>query len=364
VLERRVRVSLIPSRVVLVFGVFLALAALLLGILLPPGTAGSPDILSTGPPQLVVSEYADASSTIWLVDPADPAARVSLLPVPHASGWAVEGAVSPAGDRVALLVLPPGGRNPTSDTQLLISDGGPARLLAAGIDLRGGLVWAADGAQIFARRTETRDNGAQAFFVLAIDPDDGSERVVARRAGVAGLYPAGRPRGGPTYVVSIGPGGSRLLTADSAITERSLAAVVTRDWTISPDGTELAFTEQRGLELRVVVAALRGPARLHTAQDIGDAEASASPAWRHDGSLSIGRFGSASGLAAASAAGSGFDLPVAWSPDGNHLALRAFSGPGPGTPGAEVVAIRSATGKTTTIGGDHVRILGWWNGAD
>ena len=109
--------------------VALILGGLALGLIAPPSSAGSTDARAAGP-QLIVSRYGDDESTLWLIDPAAPARRQLWLHVAHAPGWAIEGAVSPAGGRVALLVVPPGARDPGAETQLLISDGGPPRIVA------------------------------------------------------------------------------------------------------------------------------------------------------------------------------------------------------------------------------------------
>ena len=141
--------------------VALILGGLALGLIAPPSSAGSADARAAGP-HLLVSRYGDDESTLWLIDPAAPARRQLWLHVAHAPGWAIEGAVSPAGGRVALLVVPPGARDPGAETQLLISDGGPPRVVADGLDLRGGLAWSADGRELFARRTLPGPDGGAA----------------------------------------------------------------------------------------------------------------------------------------------------------------------------------------------------------
>ena len=365
------RVSLTRPRVLAAAGFVLVIGAMALGVLLPPKpSSGSPNALSAGSPQLVIAAYSEEESTLWLVDPIDPTLRQPLFLVSHARGWALEGAVSPTGDRLALLVVPPGGHDPTSDTRLLISDGGPPKTLAEGLDLHGGLAWSADGSQLFVRRTVLTDDDRPTFSLFQIDVSDGSERLLVQRSGAGGLYPVGRPRGGPAYAVALGAGGSELLTIGATVGARPLAPVVTRDWSLSPDGRELAYTEQRGLELRVMVTRLDEAAAVRAAAAEGAVAGgggSASPAWRPDGALSVGRFAgslgvtSSTGPGAAVSAEEGFSLPVAWSADGVYLALRTFAGSGPGNPGAEGAAVRDVTGATRPIDGGHLLILGWWD---
>lgn len=377
-LGRCVRFS--PGRpgVLALAGLLLMGIALIVGLLAPPAgrTAGS-SAASAGGARLLVAEYGDAGSTLWLVDPADPAQRVALTPVAHAPGWAPEGAVAPAGDRVAMLVVPPGGSDPATEAQLILSDGGPSRTLAQAVDLRGGLAWSADGAHVYARRQEAGAGGRLRFTLLEWDVDTGRERALLRRDDILGLYPIGRPLGGAVYAVAIGPGGSQLLPLDGRDAVVPLSAGVTRDWRLSPDGETIAFTAQQGLRLDVRLLSLgAAPLRVAaTAPSMGSGGGSASPAWHPDGSLSLATFGEdAAALRVAVAGGGivartptvgdaptgGVALPVAWAAGGDFLALRRFDGSGPGDPGREVAAVRDAAGVVRTIEGAHLRIFGWW----
>ena len=347
--------------------------AIVLGLLAPPASSGSGDARAAINPQLIVSQFSDAESTLWLVDPADPTQRQRLFALPHAPGWAVAGATSPDGDRLALLVVPAGAGDPDASARLLLSDGGTPTTLAEGLDLRGGLVWSADGAQILARRGEGAGDGRRVTAIVSVDVESGVERTLLRWDAPGAVYPLGRPAGGPSYAVSVGSGGSQLLTIEGdAVTTRPLSPDVTRDWAISPDGERLAFTEQQGLALRVMVASLQD-AVLAAAQappeetDAGTPGGSASPAWRADGELSVGRFDGPATIATARAgdagegpAEGGFQLPASWSPDGAYLALRVFDGAGPGAPGAESVAV-AAGEMLRPVTGPDLRIIGWWH---
>lgn len=363
-------VSLSRARLIVAAAILLAVAALVLGLVLPPErTSGSRNALSAGDPQLLISAYEEEESTLWLVDPDDPNLRQPLFPVPHAPGWAIEGAVSPGGDRVALLVVPADGGDPDFDAQLLISEGGAPRPLAEGLDLRGGVVWTADGAELLTRRR--LDPERPAFALVAIDAAIGGERTLHEQHDGAALYPIGRPIGGPVYAVVVGAGGSDLLRLGAETASERLSRTVTRDWTLSPDGRELAFTEQRGLALRVMVARLDDAESIRVAQatPVGGDAGSAAPAWSPNGELSVGRFRDLAAARPAVASGeqppaSWFSLPLGWSADGAHLAMRSFDGTGPGAPGRETLTVRGPSGPPLPIGDTSLRFLGWWHDAD
>ena len=360
-----------------------AVAALVLGFVLPPPGRPAADAASSLPmsPRLLVSEFGDEQSTLWLVEADAPERRTLFGHVLHAPGWELVGAVAPDGERIAYLHLPPGRRDPQSEAVLTVADADGSRALADGLDLRGGLAWSADGSAVYARRTLDRGGELPRFILLEIDVVSGQARTLLSRDDVFGLYPVGRPLSGPVYAVVIGSGGSDLVVVggDGSGGQR-LAAGITRDWTLSPDGSRLAFSEQHGVELEVRVASLVDEAPFAATQvllseaGIPNPLGTASPAWHPDGSLSIGTFGATSGSPTLRVQGNGasafveaeraqgFALPVAWSPAGTHLALRAFSGIGPGAPGEEGTVVIGPDGIARPLPGRFVRVLGWWNG--
>lgn len=388
-----------PTRPRLAATAFLLLAALalILGILVPPDRSeASAAPVSTAPARLLVSEFSDDVSTLWLVDADDPAERELFAQVAHAPGWDVAGAVGPESRRLAYLVLPPGAREARSQALLMLIDhDGQEHELASGLDLRGGLAWSADGTALYVRRSATASDGRQSFVLLEIDSDDGQARALLRRADVFGIYPVGRPENGAAYAVLIGADGSELIAVgaggDGSDVVLLLSEGVTRDWRLSPDGTQLAFTEQSGLELRVRLTLLdaeesdteekaraaRSVAAISAALETADSDGNggtASPIWHPDGSLSVGSFGAPEGsptlrvqadgsTSGVGTSAQGFALPLAWSPEGTHLAVRAFKGSGPGATSAESAAVIGPDGEALTIEGQFIRVLGWWHDA-
>lgn len=332
---------------------------------------------------VLISEFREGESTLFLLDPARPETRQEFSRVPHAEGWELVGSVSPRGDTFAYLVLPPRGTDPTLEMTLAVRDEDGVRFISSGFDIGGGLLWSADGDSVFLRRSRSGDVPAQ--WLVEVDVVSGVEQSRFQGETDFGLYPVANPLDGPLYIAVINTQGSELLVvSDEGRTERAvkLSRGVTRDWTLSPDGSKVAFTEQRGLSLDVrVVALISDHATLAATDDLSaglggvvGGSGSAAPTWHPDGSLSVGTFGAGAGSAVRLVAGrghiidgqlsAGFLLPVAWSEDGQHLTLRAFSGSGPGAVGAEQAAVMGPDGRVETIDGGFVSVLGWWYGPD
>jgi hypothetical protein len=389
------RLALTRPRLVVAALLVFAVVALILGLVFPPNDSSAAVATGSSASLLLVGEFESTVTTLSAVQPNDPTQRRKLHAIEHAPGWDIVGATSPDGHRLAYLVLPLDARDARTEASLVVlddldrPDGPRARTLYRGADLRGALAWSSDGTSLFIRTTTVNANDHPTFELLEIDAVDGRQQSLLRRSDALGLYPVGRAAQGPTYAVSVGVNGSELLVIGASsgdgddardVERRPLSPLITRSWTLSPDGSQLAFTEQQGLDLRVRVAALTsGSAEIAVAATV---EASgfqstggtASPAWHPDGSLSIGILGqgesgaptlrvqaTGSGATIDSERSDGFALPVAWSPPGSHLAVRAFSGIGPGAPGDENAAVIDASGTSRAIPGRFVRILGWWS---
>ena len=373
------RLPITRGRLLIFAGVLIAIFLLVLGLVLPPNRS-SVRAAPAGA-ALLITEFTPESSTLSLVGPTDPRNRTPLLQVPHAFGWEIEGQVDPSGRRLAYLVLPPDRADPLTEAVLTVTDGASSRVLARDLDLTGGLRWSGDGDSIVVRRVHLSGPRSGAYSVVEIDAGSGEERARIDRSGALALYPVGRPSEGPLYAVVIGAEGSDLISDDSSNgPSLHLSDTGTRDWALSPDGGALAFTEQRGLDLQVQVVSLRGDqAAVAAAETLslsspgGAGAGSASPVWRPDGSLSVGTFGGAEASPALRLQANGetqvdvqpragFTLPIAWSPDGQMVAVRAFSGRGPGEVGVENGAVVGPDGAPRLIPGEFVRVLGWWNG--
>ena len=347
----------------------LPLVGLLLGLLAP--RSGAPIELGAGAyiasergnesaPWFVASEYHDTLTTLWLVSADDPdRPRLRLADVPHASGWDIEASVAPQAGVVAVLAIPPGGWNPASHAALLLIDDSTTRPIAAGLDLRGGVVWSDDGRHLIVRR-------AGAISVVA-----GSGREVGSWSPVevGSAHPIAM-RGDTLWVALVRSDGTfvvNLTLGDDGLSsrgERWISNEATREWTLSPNGARLAFTEQRGVELSVRVAPLSERVDLWVSNHwtIGELKgatgqtqpaqiaSSASPVWRPDGTLDVGRWTDTTEQ---------FTLPVGRDPSGRWLALRSLAGSGPGDVTAERLVLRGPD-DTLRETRDGIKFVGWW----
>ncbi len=164
----------------------------------------------------------------------------------------------------------------------------------------------------------------------------------------AGLFPVGfSPDGERLYYTQVSAAGTELGQVPAAGGPPSLLSHLgddfTRDWHLSPDGSQLAFLAPEpsaaGTVLRAMVVDLDGKSPVQPAlPPTGQPTQEFNPIWHpKDGDLTLGRLTLgeatapamrvyASGVQALKAPSQGFDVPLAWSPDGDTLAMRSFEG--------------------------------------
>jgi Tol biopolymer transport system component len=333
--------------------------------------------LQSSAPLVVYSEFGDEADTLWAANPDTPSERRQLAAVPHAFGYGIGPSLSPDGRFVAYVALTPGLSDPSNQSPaqlwLLETLGGSPRLLAEGVDLLGTPVWAGDGASVVARRVEWREDGATSEL-LRVDLGGGVTSLVSNEAA---LFPIDfSPDGTWLYYATMSSSGSDLSRVPAAGgSPESLAHLsdgVSRDWRLSPDGASLAYLGHapEGATPAYVAQILD----LTTGQvatpepDTGAAQFSA--AWAPDGELTLGRLKDGAGvplrLKDAAVAGvlqppsDGFDVPIDWSPDGAHLAVRSFEGASPIEPGRSFVDVVGTDGERRQLSDvSDVVIVGW-----
>lgn len=327
--------------------------------------------------RLIVSEFGENEDTIVAIDPADTSGRTVLATIDHAPGWGVFATLSPAGDAIAYTALPPGTPDPSPDTPAIIGvieANGNVIPLAANVDLVIPPVWSPDGASVVARRSTLADesSGTQELIVLGLD---GSEAALTSWSSAA-VFPVGfTPDGATFYFTTLSATGSDLyrIGADGAgeTLVAHLSDDISREWTLSPDGAALAYSvAETGAQPRVI--AMRLDLATGAATPALDAAGSQiNPAWSRDGELTVAAVKPEGGGDAVIAASSGagetlddnddsIDLPLAWSPDGESLAVRAVDGATPfEARGSRIELLRRDGTREAVSEGPDVLIVGW-----
>lgn len=319
-------------------------------------------------PLVVYSEFGTTADTIWAANPAKPSERTQLGMVPHALGYGIAPSVSPDGKRIAYTVAPPSG-GPV-ELWVLDIDGEQAIRLATGVDLVSAPVWSVNNDALIVRRSSGTEGTPASAELLLIELNGAATTLVAA---TAGLYPIDlSPDGAWLYYAEVSATGTDLarvpVAGGAAETVAHLSDGIARDWQLAPDGTKLAYLAQTagaGYDVRVVdVATGEADDRV----DIAGAE-EFSPIWTPNGDLTVGRLDgaalrmqgvSAAGAAELAAPDAGFDAPLTWSPDGDHLAVRAFEGTSANDPGPSRVVVSGPNGERAALSSvSDVTIAGW-----
>lgn len=272
------------------------------------------------------------------VDPED--APMPIAVVPHLHGFSPRGAVSPSGRQVAL-ITPDGAIAGRAVASLITLDleTGELRRLAEGLAPLQDALWTADSRAVVVTRNVHTGAGALAVAVAQVDLE-GGETVLETHTGSVMVAPVGFDAKGRLLAVRLDARGSTLTRDGIAV--RWLSAHVTRDWSLSPDGTQLAFVEAntwQGLRYLPRVVAIEGggsvsAASASTPQALG-------AAWAPSGGAEFGREPYTPPGSVSAQGMSGFDVPLGYSRDGSSLAVRHWSGASfaePGTPQLEIVS--------------------------
>jgi hypothetical protein len=302
----------------------------------------------------------------------DPLNATEVARVRHLPGFSTTGAVSPDGRRVAI-VAPDSGTSSQPAASLLVVelDTGRQTNLARGIDPQVPPLWARDGSAVVVSRTLGGASARALVRFVRVRVDGDGEQVISEHAGVLGAYGIGFDPQGRFVSVVIDGRGSTLIRDGAAVV--LLSSQITRDWRLSPDGTQVAFIESNldgGLHYQARLQALDGSGRGASAQGLGDGTQQLGVAWRPgSGGPTFGSEGavaaSASGqaLIAASAlsdgvtGGGGFDVPLGYSADGAALAVNHWTGQGFAQAGKASLQVVTDGGRAELSG--FATFFGW-----
>jgi Tol biopolymer transport system component len=369
----RLRVSDVASWIVAIFGVIL-LVLLFLSFALEARTPKAAPATTGSGGRIAYFEFGSEADTLWLASAANPSDRKAAFVAPHASEFGVVPSISPDGRQVVYTALSPQNLAPGPDSPAdlwlasLTAEAEP-RLLAGGIDLLIAPVWSPSGDSLIYRRSVS--NG----YVLASTSTSGSdEHVLVSSPSDQALFPVGfTPDGSTLYDVALSDKGTQLFALDIASGVQTpiaqLSDGLTRDWALSPDGSQLAY-----LALTYTPDAINSRAYvvdLSTAQiePVTDLAVSAfGPVWDASGALVVGtlsRDGEGSFIRMQDGAtskkivtGKGFDVPLAFSPSGAYL-VRTFEGASAATPGHASLTLIDTNGERHVLTSNDVTLVGW-----
>jgi len=234
-------------------------------------------------------------------------------------------------------------------------------------------VWSADSRSLVYRRSTATG------YVLAIIPVAGGEERVLATSDTSALFPVGfATNGAAMYYVAIDESsGSRLFETDLTTGVSKFVAALslglTRDWSLSPDGTKVAYLEIGMGPDAVSSRALVFDFASAKAEAVTDRTTSAfSPVWSADGDLVIGSLDETNRTAGLLTVDTtsrtvlegparGFEVPLAVGPAGSIYIVRAFENASSYSPGRSSLALVGADGARQTIATGEVTFVGWTN---
>ncbi len=296
----------------------------------------------------------DNADLIQVVPAADPGNPIDIARIGHLPGYASRGVVSNDGRHLALVAVDAGSlARPGASLLLLDLETGSVARLAIAVDHLQAPLWARDGRSVVVTRTAQADGAPTTANLVRVATDLSGEAAMARFEGVLGAYPVGWDAAGRLVTVVLDGRGSTLYFDEAE--GATISTNVTRDWRVSPDGTQIAFIEaalEGGLRFVPRAASLGGGVSAQGA--LVPAGQALGVAWRPDGGGAT--FGREPGGVTAQSQGAGFDVPLAYSNRG-ALAVQSWSGDSFASPGSMRFAIESGGARTLLDG--YQRFYGW-----
>jgi Tol biopolymer transport system component len=360
--------------VLAILGVVL-MVLLLLSFMADSQRPATSDVAAAQSNRVAYMQFGIDADTLRLADPSDPSTADTLLTIPHAAEYGILPRMSPDHTRFAYTALPAGVPSPGPDSPAelwvaTMTNDAPSRL-ADGLDLLVPPMWTPDGSSLVYRRST---NGNQTLAMM--DSNGGEERIVAYSETEA-LFPVGfvSDSGELLYVGLNDSDGSHLyrveLATGVATQIGTLSPGLTREWSLSPDGTRLAYLDIAFSETQIASQAYAMEVATGTTTPItSNDEVAFGPIWSDAGQLAIGTFNEATQDAAllivdgdsrSTVAGpaSGFDVPLAYSPAAGAYLVSSFENDSITSPGRSTLTLVKADGTRETIAEGEVTLVGW-----
>jgi hypothetical protein len=295
---------------------------------------------------------------------------MEITRVRHVDGYSAAGAVSPDGKLLAL-ALPDSGTPTQPLASLVVVDlgSGAQQKLTGDVDALAAPVWAPDGASLVITRTSVSLNGEANVAFLRVPVAGGAATTAFTVRAVLGAYGVGFDRQDRFIAVEIDGRGSTALRDGAELS--LLSTQITRDWRLSPDGSQIAFIESNldgGIHYEARTAVLDGSrpdasngAQVDGSQQLGVAWQPGAPAATFGGEHPIqssARFEAQAAAADGVTGGAGFDVPLGYSNDGTALAVDHWTGSSFAQAGTSTLQVMSDAGARTTLNG-FARFFGW-----
>lgn len=329
--------------------------------------------------QLVISEFGERADSIVAVNPADVSSRKTIATIEHAGGFGVFPSLSPDGKAIAYTALPSDTAKPSPDTPAhaaVVDVDGHVTLLADDVDLLVTPVWSPDSESLVVRKNTPSADSAGTFELLLLGRD--GSRATITTWSTASVFPiAFAPDGSKLYFATLNASGTDLysIAPDGSDETRvaHLSDQIARDWTLSPDGSTLAYSAaESGAQPRMITMTLDLATGAATqALAAAGQHLEFNPRWDGDGRLTVAAVRPQGGSDALSVDSAGttdsvagsddaIDLPLGWSPRGDRLAVRAVQGATPFDAGASHVELVGRDGARERVSDSaDVLIVGW-----
>lgn len=289
---------------------------------------------------------------------------VASFPIPYGfDAFRARGAASPLGNQVAVVSVADPMASKGHLTLVHLPEGARTEVDAE-LDSQGPLAWSADGTHLATTHTTAASDTSRAdVAIIQVDAATGSASQAAEFDEVFQAVPVGysidRER---LLVVVIDQSGSSLYAVrEGGRVQRlaSLAAGRTRDWSLSPDGSRLAYIEftatgERGYAGRTIVVATGSVlASAATANEYG-------AAWRPGSAIpDFGGPGGTIRLSDPSAAAQ-YVFPSSWAPDGSAMVATIYSaGSDRGASPSDSLELVTSTSRERLADQPGARFFGW-----